>query len=175
MHQAMQSKEARPVDSGSRNRPPSQWLYTLDRHVRIPTYDDYRTHDGLHYRNLWREIEDAWACPGCGRSKYQIMRWTKRFPRSPTAFMGWVAALHRHHDHGVGIDYRRPARFAQTVICDQCNAADGAAKRRLKLPSTFSFAPGEIARFVRATPHGKHVLDLQLALAIYNSIMYPTR
>jgi hypothetical protein len=56
------------------------------------------------------------------------------------------------------------------VLCDQCNAADGAAKRRLKLPDNFSFSPVEIAQFVTATPHGKHVIDLGLAERIYMSL-----
>ena len=139
--------------------------------IRIPTLKEYREHDGLHYRNLWLKIDDAWACPGCGRTKYQIMRWAKRFPNSPMAFMGWVAALHRHHDHSVGLYRNRPGRFSPTVICDQCNSADGAVKRRLKLPATFSFAPTEIRMFVRATPHSPHSIDFDVALAIYTSII----
>ena len=74
-----------------------------------------------------------------------------------------MAGVLEHHDHARswhGIDI---ARFQPTVLCDQCNAADGAAKRRLNLPENFSFTPAEIARFVTAMPHGKHVIDLMLA------------
>jgi len=45
--------------------------------IRVPTEEDYRFHDGLHYRHLWCEVGDDWLCPGCELSKYQIMRWTK--------------------------------------------------------------------------------------------------
>lgn len=140
------------------------------RSIRVPTYEDYYHHDGLHYRHLWQEIGDTWTCPGCGRTKYQIMRWAKRFPKSPNSFMGWVAPLHRHHDHSVGYFERGQPRFPQTTICDQCNASDGAVKRKLKLPSNFSFSPQEIALFVLATPHGKHVINFDVALSIYNGL-----
>ena len=140
------------------------------RGIRVPTYEDYYHHDGLHYRHLWQEIGDTWTCPGCGRTKYQIMRWARRSPKSPNSFMGWVAPLHRHHDHSVGYFERGQPRFPQTTICDQCNASDGAAKRKLKLRSNFSFSPQEIALFVLATPHGKHVINFDVALSIYNGL-----
>ena len=66
--------------------------------------------------------------------------------------MGWVAALHRHHDHSRDFRGQRGARFPQTTICDQCNAADGTAKRKLLLPKAFSFTPDEIRMFVSSTP-----------------------
>ena len=43
------------------------------------------------------------------------------------------------------------------VICAQCNAADGFAKRELKLPPDFTFT----------TPHGRHVIDIVTAHWIY--------
>ena len=67
---------------------------------KIPTLEDFHNHDGLHYKILWKETPSFWEFPGFGRNKYQIMRWTKRFLNSENSFMGWVAALHKHHDHG---------------------------------------------------------------------------
>jgi hypothetical protein len=46
--------------------------------------------------------------------------------------MGFTIALHKHHCHGEG-------RFKPTVICGDCNSADGAAKRKLKLPPNVEF------------------------------------
>lgn len=134
--------------------------------ILIPSLEDFQSHDGLHYHILWKQVGDSWHCPSCMRSKYQIMRWTKRFPKKPNPFMGWVAALHTHHDHGI----HQPgtyARFDRTVICDQCNSADGAAKRKLKLPVNFSFSPTEIGSFVTAVPHGAHTINYETALSIY--------
>src|SRR5690606_14847086 len=86
---------------------------------------------------------------------------------SAKAHMGWVAALHRHHDHSARQWGARRPRFDECVICDQCNAADGAAKRKLKLSASFSFSPCEISLFIRATPHGRHVIDFVMAQAVY--------
>ncbi|MGZ8318826.1 MAG: hypothetical protein ACXWVD_06960, partial [Telluria sp.] len=62
-------------------------------------------------------------------------------------------------------------RFVDTLLCEQCNSADASAKRKLKLPEDFSFSPGEIAMFVRATPNGWHLLDYDIASQIYAEIV----
>lgn len=75
--------------------------------------------------------------------------------------MGFTVTMTKHHCHGAG-------RFETELICGDCNSADGAAKRKLGLPSDWSFAPGEIARFVSVTPHsGATVIDYAEALRIY--------
>ncbi|HCG6973264.1 TPA: hypothetical protein NJ334_004399 [Vibrio parahaemolyticus] len=138
--------------------------------VKVPSLQDYLDHTGLHYKKLWAEVGNDWKCPACSRTKFQILRWTKRFPNKPTAFMGWVATLHRHHDYSADILHPQNARFSETVICGQCNSADGAVKRKLKLPKDFSFSPVEISKFVSATPHGAHKISYELAESIYHSL-----
>ncbi|EGF93800.1 conserved hpyothetical protein [Asticcacaulis biprosthecium C19] len=64
---------------------------------------------------------------------------------------------------------RAPARFKPVVICEQCNSADATAKRKLGLRKDFSFSPLEMRQFVRATPHGFHHIDYDLALRIYTN------
>lgn len=137
--------------------------------LKVPTIEDFKTHSGLHYKNLWKQVTDDWICPSCKRSKYQIMRWAERGNNSPYAFWGWVAPLHMHHDHSA--PYRTSqGRFPMTTICDQCNASDGVAKRKLGLPKNFSFSPEEIGLFVKATPHGKHFIYFEIAQLIYESL-----
>lgn len=82
-----------------------------------------------------------------------------------------MAPLHRHHDHSVELLSNGQPRFPQTTICDQCNVADGAAKRRIKLPKNFSFSPMEIAAFVVAVPHDKHTINYEMAHAIYLALL----
>lgn len=140
--------------------------------LRVPTDDEYATYDGAHCFHLWRGLPETWRCPGCDRAKREILRWTLRTPMGQR-FWGWMAGLHRHHDHGV--DYLQGlssghGRFPITTICDQCNSADGAAKRRLGLPDDFSFSPGEIRQFVTAVPHGKHRIDMNKAHALFLSL-----
>jgi predicted Fe-S protein YdhL (DUF1289 family) len=137
---------------------------------RIPSAEDYRAYDGAHCFALWKSLDDSWRCPACGRSKFEIMRWTRRTPHGREPFWGWMAGLHTHHDHSQGyVDVSR-GRFAEVVICDQCNSADGLAKRRLGLPPDFSFTPAEIRRFVAPEPHGRHKIDFERARRIYEGL-----
>jgi len=122
---------------------------------------------------LWQGITEEWRCPGCARSRRQIMRWTTRYflkgVGKVPGYKGWMAGLHRHHDHG-SPPYSVDGRFPETVVCDQCNAADGAVRRELGLPQEFSFAPQEIARFVTSTPHGRHKVNLAIAAEIFYEV-----
>ena len=141
------------------------------RRVRIPTNLEYREYDGAHTPKLWDSIPENWHCPGCKRSKRDILRWTTRWYKQgvgevPDGYHGWMAGLHRHHDHSPN------GRFAEVVICDQCNSADGAAKRRLELPRDFSFSPSEIGYFVTANAHDKHKLDFKKARRVYEAISH---
>lgn len=135
--------------------------------MRIPTQEEFLAYKGAHCFRLWEQVGPYWVCPGCGRNKFQLLRWTTRFPRSPNAFEDWMAGLHGHHDHSVPMMSGLTPRFPETIVCDQCNAADGAAKRKLKLPRSFSFSPAEISAFVVAAPHDKHRINYDMANAIY--------
>lgn len=137
---------------------------------RIPTQQEYQAYRGAHCHKLWIEVGSDWVCPACARTKYQILRWTTRFPRTPAAFEDWMAGLHRHHDHSQGLLSLNRGRFPQTVICDQCNAADGVAKRQLDLPENFSFSPSEISLFIEVAPHGKHKVIIPKASEVYRSL-----
>ncbi|MBF0622745.1 MAG: hypothetical protein HQL54_12540 [Magnetococcales bacterium] len=125
--------------------------------IKIPLYADYINHTGLHYHLLWKELDDTWTCPACNRTKFQILRWTKRFPNSPNPFFDWVATLTKHHDHSVSRYGNMLPRFPETIICGQCDGSDGAVKKRLKLPKKFSFSPEEIRGF--GSPHTGGVFD----------------
>ena len=153
--------------------------------IRIPTHEEYAAFDGAHAPVLWASHDDEWQCPGCGRTKFQCLRWTKRNYKhcrkyrgktvdgkidGKTHFWDWLVILHRHHDHSVPLLEKGVPRFEQTVICSQCNVADGAAKRKLGLPKDFSFSPSEIRQFVKTAPHGKHVIDIDAARQIYGGL-----
>jgi len=138
--------------------------------MKRPSMEDFQNYTGLHCHRIWAEVGSNYVCPSCGRNKFQILHWTKRFPNKPTAFYDWVATLHRHHDHSDNSMRRNSGRFPETIICGQCNASDGAAKRKLNLPKNFSFSPSEIGQFVQSTPHDKHTLDFQKADEIYRRL-----
>lgn len=144
--------------------------------IKVPTLDEYTAYKGAHCHRLWSELSDVWRCPACSRTKYEIMRWTTRYAKhndgGRSSYSGWMAGLHKHHDHSQGYISKNNGRFPETVICDQCNSADGAAKRKLSLPKDFSFSPEEIGHFVEATPHGKHKIDYEVANLIYTAFQY---
>src|ERR1700686_5300542 len=100
---------------------------------RIPTDEEYRAHLGSHCAKLWASLDDLWRCPGCKRTKRQLMEYKagKTYVGVKTP-VGWRVALHRHHDHRT--DMGLNPRFPETTICGPCNSADGLAKRRLRLP-----------------------------------------
>ena len=138
---------------------------------QIPLWADFLAFDGHHCRQIYSSLSEDWRCPGCGRSTFEVLRWTTRFPNKPKAFQGWVGGYHRHHDHGAE-QYRFSRsgplpRFPETVVCEQCNSADKQAKRQLLLPAVFSFAPAEIREFVEPAAHGWHLLNFQIAAQIY--------
>ena len=78
--------------------------------------------------------------------------------------MGITVTLTGHHCHGAG-------RFPKTLICGDCNSADGAAKRKLGLPATWSFTPAEISAFISVSPHsGATKIDYAIAQRIYEAL-----
>lgn len=137
--------------------------------TRMPTAEDFLAYKGAHCHRLWAEVGSDWTCPSCKRNKFELLRWTTRFPRSPNAFSDWMAGLHKHHDHSVEPWSRQVPRFPQTIVCDQCNAADGAAKRKLKLPARFSYSPLELSWFIVARPHSKHEIIYEAAQSIFEA------
>ena len=137
---------------------------------RLPTISEFQAYKGAHCHRLWAEVGEHWTCPSCRRSKFQILRWTTRFPNSPHKFEDWMAGLHKHHDHSAEMLEREVPRFEQTIICDQCNAADGTAKRKLSLPPKFSFSPLEISWFVVPRAHEKHEIIYPAAQSVYEAV-----
>lgn len=138
--------------------------------VRVPTLEEFEAYTGAHTPRLWCEVGIDWQCPACKRSKFELLRWTRRsLDHRRTFFWGWTAALHTHHDHAGDYDWGKwQGRFPDTVICELCNAADGNVKRQIGIsePPYFSFSPHEIGQFVIPTPHGKHRFNLSIAQQI---------
>ena len=129
-----------------------------------------------------------WQCPCCGRSKTEIAR------KSPGGVL--LCRLEVHHDHlgdrakkifdsqcprpeerAAAIQVLRAKdaliplveRFERALICLDCNAAEGAAKLELRqeIRGDFSFAPSEIATFVRSVPNNPHSVDISSAKAAW--------
>ncbi len=145
---------------------------------------------GLDLDRNWAGTPIFWTCPGCGRGKADLFRvnqagillarldvhhdhledyikdqlrqrfgqeWTQKIPSDT------------HHIETLGSTLVR--RFAATIMCIDCNAADGAAKNRIGgIHPHFSFRPNEIAAFTVVTPNQPHQVDAAKALQIWQSV-----
>lgn len=139
------------------------------KYSRIPTDAEISAFTGMHCARLYAQaLSQGWHCPSCVRHIQQLIRWTEirgpswRARLGDLHGMGFTITLTQHHCHGKG-------RFAQTLICGDCNSADGAVKRKLRLPASWSFSPQEIGQFVTVTPHsGRTTIDYTKAQNIFD-------
>jgi hypothetical protein len=144
---------------------------------RIPTPAEIAAFTGLHCSSTYaRAVAVGWRCPCCGRNAHELIRWSFiknlnfREQFGDAYGMGFTISMALHHDHsadGVGQQFGVGGRFPPTLICGDCNSADGAVKLKLGLPGNFSFSSQEIARFVRCQPHsGRTEIDYDKAAGI---------
>jgi hypothetical protein len=120
------------------------------------------------------------AMPFMPGTKFEQLTWTRRRRAYGGRRVGeytWLAPVVEHHDHSVDIFQnrmlaRRP-RFAPTLICFDCNIAEGRMKRILKLPSDFSFSPVELKAIVTGYPHRRVTEDLEVARLIADALLKP--
>lgn len=110
---------------------------------RVPTVIDIAEFTGLHCAAIYRQaVRDCWRCPCCDRTATECIRWSEikgqhwRYRYADAWGMGWTISLTRHHCHNAV-----HPRFRATLICGDCNSADGAVKRRWGLPPEWSFSP----------------------------------
>lgn len=135
----------------------------------------------------WAWTPMDWICPACGRSKPEIVRLNGNGHL--------MCRLVEHHDHMkdlVKAEFERQCkskkvivadetakRFASrasqmvsaydnAIICDDCNAADPAAKRMVGTEKDFSYSPQEIRQFVRPRPNLPHEIDQDEAARIWH-------
>ena len=133
----------------------------------MPTKQDYERYTGGHTPRKWTLVGESWRCPSCGRTKFEQLTWTKS--RTGGIYI-WLAPIVEHHDHSAD-NYRqtviaRKPRFAPTLICFDCNIAEGRLKRMLKLPGNFSFSPTELNAIITGYPHRRVTEDLEMARLI---------
>jgi rubredoxin len=142
----------------------------------------------MNLNEAWALTSLGWQCPACGREKAEIARKTES---------GVILCqLERHHDHLGDLAARLlretvcqdvpetlytqrqracvavlplVERFAETLVCMDCNAADAAMKKELggRVQRAFSFSPSEIGAFVVALPNQPHTLDVEKGKEIW--------
>lgn len=140
----------------------------------------------------WAETWTGWSCRCCGRTKPEIVRLGSNGVL--------LCRLEMHHDHiadyarklfdgsnpkiegeglhNEGIAVAKDAlmifveRFGATLVCADCNAADGEAKRLLsgRIDPNFTFTPAEISKFIRVTPNSIHEVDIGIAHEVWLAV-----
>ncbi|MBW5437256.1 hypothetical protein FXB41_21615 [Bradyrhizobium canariense] len=138
----------------------------------------------LDLNSGWASTWTKWNCPCCQREKPQIAR------LSTGGIL--LCRLEFHHDHlvdrakriyrernprtddrDINIQVSRTKdalmplieRFEPTLICIDCNLAEGRAKLELaaEIDRDFTFAPSEIATFISVTANRVHDIDIEKA------------
>lgn len=135
------------------------------------------------------DVPSNWRCPCCTRTKRGISRLNARDEL--------YCPIHRHHDHvaddldalraqdslRLETDYAGEmlaafkvymdscCRFADIFICCDCNRADAEAKRSVKAPPYFTFAPFEIAQFIGIYLNSGHDLVKETVKQIYSEAL----
>ena len=147
--------------------------------------------DRLTLNDAWASTPMSWICPCCQRDKPSIARLT------PSGVL--LCQLDYHHDHlndrakaifradNPFPEDREPReqliraidscrqlieRFSTSLLCADCNTAEGAAKLALKgeIDPDFSFSPKEIAAFIKPKPNQPHEIDVEQAREIWRTL-----
>lgn len=141
----------------------------------VPNANDYSKFQGGRGSQLWQSCNDSWRCPVCGRSKFEVMRWTtvslRRGIGQRRLLRGWGGYLCEHHYHEARLG-SASCRFSCAIICDQCKAADNRAKVILGIPVDYSFSPEELAMFVQVEVHGRFAINWDAARQVYDQLIH---
>jgi rubredoxin len=147
--------------------------------------------DKLNLNRAWAGTWQGWTCPCCNRTKPQIARLT-----SANVLL---CQLDSHHDHlgdkagklfeevnkktddrefNIQVSHAKYGmlqfveRFQRTLICIDCNLAEGTAKKSLgtDMDPDFTFSPREIAAFIRPADNRTHELDHDAVRSTWNRL-----
>jgi rubredoxin len=147
--------------------------------------DSHET-QGFNLTSWWAAVPPSWRCPCCDRDKSQLAR------RDSSGRL--LGRLTSHHDHFmdlldnivaerakvIGVIMLDEAgkrfirrfreamvRFDDVIVCEDCNNADGRAKKFVDAPAYLTFSPREIADFIIVKPNSIHDLDHNRVMAMY--------
>ena len=142
--------------------------------------------DGLGAISNFFGTHEDFCCPCCHRSKRNIARIDKnghllcQFVYHHDHFgdtSGGIIKAHRgeldwresRELHSLGDNFER---FPQTLICSDCNVAEGAAKKvSPAIPPAFSFTPLEISQFIIVSDNKPHRIDGAKVIEIFEALL----
>ncbi|WP_426336989.1 hypothetical protein ACN9MY_06180 [Pseudoduganella sp. R-31] len=145
---------------------PSSWRTKVsNERVKIPTPGQIEHVAKVTSHKRWNSVADDWRCPGCGRSKSQIVR--------PTKQSTWALPIASKYYR----DTSDKQGYSTQAACDDCgNAAINIVKEAVVVAKvvveTYSRLVGldEIAEFVIPKPHSGHRFDNDQASEVVQRI-----
>lgn len=144
--------------------------------------------DKLDLNEAWANTWQRWECPCCLRSKAEIARLSSdnvllcKIDLHHDHLLDWAKRMFRETaDHALPDETRRGRtrarsaayplieRFTRTLLCEDCNNADGDMKSALGtgVAPYFSFSPSEIALFIQPRPNASHKIDVAIGRQIW--------
>jgi hypothetical protein len=133
---------------------------------KVPTFGEIEHVAKVTSRKRWDLVPDDWHCPGCNRSKRQIVR--------PTKQSAWAFPIAQKLYRDVSSERRCSTHAA----CDDCgNAAIAIVKEAVRIADveveayTRQVDLRELALIVRARPHGSHRFDNDAADALVGTLV----
>ncbi|MFZ2468879.1 MAG: hypothetical protein WAW54_10850 [Parvibaculum sedimenti] len=138
----------------------------------------------LDLNSGWASTWTGWCCPCCQREKPRIARVSSsgillcRLEYHHDHILDLAKRIYREHnprneDREINIQVSRAKdalmpfieRFERTLICIDCNLAEGRAKLELgtEMEGDFTFTPSEIATFITVAPNRVHEVDVEKA------------
>lgn len=143
--------------------------------------------NGVDMTDFWIRTPQNWSCLACGRNKEEIVRLNAKGQL--------ICRLVEHHDHMKDLLLERfrqisasleivvadekaedfakrsasmVSSYDNTIVCDDCNAADAKAKKAVDTHPRFSYSANEINAFVIAKPNVPHEVNISIAQKIWD-------
>lgn len=117
--------------------------------AEVPSQEEFAAFMPTSGGRVWNSLESGWQCPGCGRTKFELLRYLEG--------KGWFAQIVTHKGKGA-------RRGLKAKICGDCANVQGDVKTAIPgLAGEWSFTPDEIRSIIFPTAHRKHKIDLERA------------
>ncbi len=115
---------------------------------RKPTWSEINHVARVASAPHWQGVPEDWQCPGCGRTKVEIVRTSKQFK--------WSFVVHTRNFPGKG-----PYGTEKIQVCGDCYSTVGSLDKEsgMRLGATVE----DVRQIVRPQPHARHNYDNDVA------------
>lgn len=127
----------------------SQTLY-----VRIP--DDKAFAAVAQQERKWTTLPDDWTCPGCGRTKHGVVRWSNKGR--------WTGLIYKRTDIiSVSGGFMQPYQY---LLCQCCDVLRQDLQNKMNIEDIILHAADIRAIITDASSHRLHIFDVEAGLVV---------